>query len=320
MRLIVVAASVVALAGCSGSSSSQGASGNGSNAGGAGADAGGSPNDQTVSIGPIPVAAGEEKTVCVVVPFGNSEDVVVNSIDVSLAPGSHHLILYETTVAPTSTPYPCAPFTGIAFGTDTPLVLAGKEQVHWDFPKGVGQDVPAKTYVKVEAHYINASAAAIMGHGEVTFHTTPKAKSGNYQPASFTFWGTTRIDIPPNATYSTGQLFQSGIAGTHLVSVTTHQHRLGSGVQAWKSDGPGQVGAQIAKDMDWSNPSWNLLAPQYDFNGTNGLTYQCDWTNTTSQTVTFGESALDEMCFVGGYYYPGSKLDLCINGNCKNRN
>jgi len=32
-----------------------------------------------VAIGPIPVAAGQETTVCIVVPFGNTEDVVVNS-------------------------------------------------------------------------------------------------------------------------------------------------------------------------------------------------------------------------------------------------
>jgi hypothetical protein len=30
--------------------------------------------------------------------------------------------------------------------------------------------------------------------------------------------------------------------------------------------------------------------------------------------VTFGESALDEMCFIGGYYYPGNGFDLRIQG------
>ncbi len=258
---------------------------------------------------------------CIVVPFGNTEDVVVNSIHVELAPGSHHLIVYETTVAPTSTPYPCAPFTGIAFGSDTPLVLAGKEQVDWTFPQGIGQDVAANTYVKVEAHYINATASAIQGHGQVTFDTTAKSKMGPYQAAGFTFWGTANINIPPNSSASTGVLFQAGIAGTHLISSTSHQHRLGTGIQAWESTVPGQKGKQVVNDLDWANPSWNLLSPQYDFDGTNGLSYECNWTNTTSQAVTFGESALDEMCFVGGYYYPAmpESLDLCISGHCRNR-
>ena len=50
-------------------------------------------------------------------------------------------------------------------------------------------------------------------------------------------------------------------------------------------------------------------------NGTNGLSYQCDWNNTTKSTVTFGESALDEMCFIGGYYYPGHGFDIRIDGS-----
>jgi hypothetical protein len=315
MRSIVLVASIAALslAACSGGSSSSG-SGPAPATEGAG--------DSTVAIGPIPVAAGGEETVCIVVPFGNTEDVVVNSIDVNLAPGSHHLIVYKTNVAPTTTPYACQPFLGIALGTDTPLMLANKLDVSWTFPKGVAQDVPANSYVKIEAHYINASARAIEGKGQVKFHTTPKSAAGSYQPAGFAFWGTTNIDIPPNASASTGMQFQAGMAGTHLVSVSTHQHRLGTGVMAWESATSGEQSTQIAKDLDWSNPSWSLLAPQYDFNGKNGLSYECSWTNTTDQTISFGESALDEMCFVGGYYYPskGRGLDLCINGHCEDRN
>ena len=277
------------------------------------------PPQETISVGPIAVAAGAETTVCIVVPFGATEDVLVNSIDVNLAPGSHHLIVYQTTAAPTTTPYACSPFTGIAIGADTPLVFANREQVTWTFPKGIAQVIPANTYVKIEAHYINATASAIQGHGEVTFHTTPKAGAAPYQAANFTFWGTTNIDIPPNATASTGMMFQAGIAGTHLISITTHQHRLGTNVSVWESAASGQMDQQIAHDTDWSNPSWGLLAPQYDFDGTNGLSFECNWTNTTDQKITFGESALDEMCFVGGYYYPSKGLDFCLDGNCKNR-
>ena len=76
---------------------------------------------------------------------------------------------------------------------------------------------------------------------------------------------------------------------------------------------------QLADDMDWSTPSWSLIAPQFDFDGTNGLTYQCSWTNTTDEVVSFGESALDEMCFVGGYYYPSQGMNLCLDGQCRNR-
>lgn len=315
MRCIAVLA-VFVLAACSSGSSSSGTSPSGPSDGGS--DGSGA-NDTALSVGPIPVAAGQETTVCIVIPFGNTEDVIVNSVDATLQPGSHHLILYSTTAAEQTTPFPCSPFTGIAVGTDAPLLFANKESVHWAFPSGVAQEIPAGTMVKIEAHYINATANAIQGSGKVDFHTTPKAGAAPYQPADFTFWGTLKINVPPNSSASTPMLFQTGIAGTHLLSITTHQHRLGTGIQVWESTAAGQMGTRIANDPDWANPAWTTIAPLYDFDGTNGLTWQCNWTNTTDQAVTFGESALDEMCFVGGYFYPSTKLDLCIDGRCKNR-
>jgi hypothetical protein len=153
----------------------------------------------------------------------------------------------------------------------------------------------------------------------VTVHGVPKSQAGSYQPIGFAFWGTINIDILPNSSASTGPLFQVGTAGRHLISISTHQHHLGTGIQVWESSAAGQKGTQLANDTNWANPSWTMLQPEVVFNGTNGLTFDCSWNNTTSQEVKFGESALDEMCFVGGYEFPFTGLDLCINGHCRTR-
>lgn len=274
-------------------------------------------NDVKATFAPVEIGAGVESTQCIVVALANTEDVVVQSIEVDLAPGSHHLIVYTTTDAPHDEPLNCAPFTGIALGTDVPLFFANKEKAQFSFPSGIGQDLRAKQVVKIEAHYINPGTTPIQGTGTVTFHTVPKATAPAYQPANFLFWGNTHIDIPPNASYSTGPQFQVAPAGSHLFLVTTHQHRLGTRAQIWASAHAGDFSTPLADDHDWSNPSWKILSPQIDFDGTNGLSFQCDWQNTTNQKVSFGESALDEMCFVGGYYYPSQGLSLCVNGHCK---
>jgi hypothetical protein len=303
--LVILAAALVA---CSSGSSSSSGTGSGN-------------TDLKASVGPIPLSAGEETTVCIVAPLGNAEDVALNGFDMKLAPGSHHLIAYLTTAAPVSTPFACSPFTGVAFGTDVPIAFANAENVDFAFPKGVAMDIPANSNIKIEAHYINATAKAIQGQGEVTFHATPKASAPPYQAANFLAAGTVKIDIPPNSSYSTGPLFTSPPAGTHMVLITTHEHRLGTRAQVWASAKEGDLSNQIADDKDWASPAWRTLAPQIDFNGTNGLTYQCDWTNTTDQMVTFGESALNEMCIVAGYYYPSQGIIGCIGtgGGCRTR-
>ncbi len=267
------------------------------------------------AIGPIPVDADVEKTVCITKRLDNTEDLVISGYTAELAPGSHHLIVYQSTdTVENLTPTPCSPFVGLAAGDVVPLVLVNKLKISWTFPHGVGVEVPAHQMVRIEAHYINTSQAALMGTGTVTFQGAPKSSAPPFTPASFFFWGTEDIDIPPGAQTSVGPFFQPGTANTHVVSIFTHQHEHGTGVEVWESARTGDLSNRIVDDTDWSNPSWELLSPQFDMNGTNGLSFKCDWYNTTSSTIQFGESALDEMCFIGGYYYPGHGFDLRIPG------
>jgi hypothetical protein len=279
-------------------------------------DSGASGAAQT-SIGPIDLPAGVEKTVCIVKDLGNTDDLVITGFVSTLAPGSHHLIVYKTTQPENLTPTPCVPFQGLSQGGAQPILIANKLSVSWTFPAGIALELPAHQMVRIEAHYINASTSDIQGMGTVVFQGTPASSAPAFQPAEFLFWGTTQISIPPNASATVGPKFQAGIAGTQLISITTHQHELGTGIRAWASAQAGDLSNQIADDIDWSNPSWRLITPSVGFDGTSGLSYECSWTNTTTSTVTFGESALAEMCFVGGYYYPSHGFDLCIDGSCR---
>ncbi len=323
-------ASVAVLAGCSSSPMGTPSGETSGDAGSTASDAAGvtasdaGPSGETMladgglqayaSIGPIDVPAGVEKTVCIIKNLGNADDLVVSSISASLAAGSHHMIVYKSTETQENlTPTPCAPFTGLLTGTE-PIVIVNRLNLTFDFPAGVAFEIPPNQMLRIEAHYINATAADLQGQGTVTFQGTPKASAPAFQQADFLFWGTGAIDIPPQSTFTTGPVFQNGIAGTHMISITTHQHELGTGIQAWSSSTAGDMSDSIVDDTDWTNPSWRLLPSVIDFDGTNGLTFQCNWDNTTNQTVTFGESALDEMCFVGGFYYPSHGFDLCVDG------
>src|ERR1700757_4315762 len=85
----------------------------------------GSGNTQLqASIGPIPLKPSEETTVCMVMPLGNTEDVVLDGFDMKLAPGSHHLIAYLTDAGVTApNTFACSPFTGVVIGMDIPIAF-----------------------------------------------------------------------------------------------------------------------------------------------------------------------------------------------------
>ncbi len=117
-------------------------------------------------------------------------------------------------------------------------------------------------------------------------------------------------------------LFQSGIAGTKAFATTTHQHRLGTRFEVWAAEGPTAdptSAAPLADTKSWAEPPLYPLDPPLAFDGINGLQFRCEWQNTTSMTVTFGESALREMCFLWVYYYPSHGFDVCTDGTCFSR-
>ncbi|HEY2512631.1 MAG TPA: hypothetical protein VGI39_17310 [Polyangiaceae bacterium] len=305
---------------CGGSKTTSGGAGNGEQTG---SDAGtvtpAGPTAASTGIGPIPVAASEEKTVCIIKNLGNAEDLVATSFVTDLAPGSHHLIVYRSTAtAEQLTPTACSPFQGILQG-DVPLVIVTREHLEYDLPKGVGVPLAPNQMLKIEAHYINATATAIQGQGTVAIHGQTAAATGPYQAADVGLWGTTQISVPARGTFTTPTNFQAGAAGMNIFALTTHEHHLGTEVKVWSSAAKGDTADQVADDKDWGSPLLEQFNPPLAQDGTKGLSYQCSWSNTTDQAVSFGESALNEMCFVIFYYYPSHGTDLCLDGSCMGR-
>ena len=63
----------------------------------------------------------------------------------------------------------------------------------------------------------------------------------------------------------------------------------------------------------WSEPATVDHAPPFKLPANGGFTFTCNWDNTTTDTVKFGESANDEMCFFWAYYYPSQGDEVCFH-------
>jgi hypothetical protein len=271
----------------------------------------------SATIGPISLAAGEERTVCITVPLNNELPIMATELKVSLAQGSHHLIAYRSVeTSPSPTPVDCAPLGGITSGT-APILIAQKDGDILTFPSGVGFPMPAHQMVKIEAHYINTTRGELAGQGTFTATGPDGLHATSLQTTDLAFWGTLGIKLPPHASSSSGIRFQKAIAGTHGFAVTTHQHRLGTRFRVWASKDGADItdsSPALADNTTWDEPKTYQLSPTLDFDGSNGLAFQCEWNNTTDSAVDFGESALNEMCFMWMYYYPSHGFDACLNG------
>jgi hypothetical protein len=265
----------------------------------------------TITLDSIPLAAGEETVVCTTVLLGNREEVFLPRIRGELQRGSHHFIAYRSAdTIESPTPTPCTSFAGVfaSGGQEGPLMIVERPSDVLQFPPGVALKLAAGQMLLIELHAINTTTEPLEAGGTFHFDTLPL--STQIIESNMAFWGTLAIAIAPGSPGTTGVLFQPGNPGTKAFALTTHQHRLGTRFRVWASDRPGDTSkAPLAETLDWANPPLYRLEPEVAFDGENGLSFQCDWQNTTDQFITFGESALQEMCFLWMYYYPSVGFD-----------
>ena len=301
-----------------GSGGEGGAGGGGGSGGATGSTTGSTGTGSTTGVEPglttlkaeaalVTIASGDEAVKCITVGLGNKDPVMVRKFRTSLNQGSHHMIVYKSDQPPSAEPFPCMSF-GVQGGSA--IFIAQQAESELALPTDesgvpVALELGANQSLTLEIHYINATAEPIDVIGTVELDVLPA--STNVIKSGFVFQGALNIpEIPAFGEADTGILFQDGIPGTKVFALTTHQHHLGTRMQVWLADTPGDLSTPIADSTSWSDPPLELFDPPLDLpaNANKGFAYRCEWKNTTSSPVYGGLSANDEMCFFWSYYYP----------------
>ncbi|MSP59258.1 MAG: hypothetical protein EXR72_02770 [Myxococcales bacterium] len=264
----------------------------------------------TLGIGPIPLDAGKEKTVCTRFKLPTTTAIDVIRLDATLAPGSHHLIFFKSKEATEKKEvYECQPLD-IA-GGDIPIYIAESQDNNaLPLPSGAAYHFEAGDMVKIEAHYINSTAKAIVGQGDIRLTV---GKAAAYEKADIMFCGSVSpLDkmfggkgVPPGATTLPPAFFKMP-PGIKMFGLTTHQHKRGTLMTIDKSSSAA-AGTNLTMGQPYDNPpfvTWDDAHLQ-TFAAGEGLRWQCHYQNNGQKTYMFGQSAEDnEMCFLWAYYYP----------------
>jgi hypothetical protein len=281
-------------------------------------DAGGGTSSYTVQFGPITVQPGVENTQCIVVPLGNVDQIHVGVIHDVLGTASHHMILYKVAAQATqATPFDCQPFQGALDPSNgNPLIISQKQNDTLTLPPNVAFTLDPNQMVRLEMHYINANTIPVTLLTTSTLTTIPDA---DYKyDASFLFIGDPEISIPANSTYTTGMQYfalPSQYDSSNFFAITGHEHHLGTEVQIWSATSSSDPGTSIYTSTSWSDPPTSTFAPPLHIPTGGGFKFQCNWDNTTTNTVSFGESANDEMCFFWAYYWPSQGASVCFTAS-----
>jgi hypothetical protein len=241
-------------------------------------------------------------------PFGKDVDLIY--LDGTMSAGSHHFFLFNldpTTVAlrleTPPTPLKDCPGGGIEFHPFPYL----SQQPHWivNFPQpNMGYPLSAQNSLMINVHYLNATTAPIQASAKITIMA---AKPGVVTTHIGTiFLNNTLFSVPPTpatspAPYTKTWTPASGQlpANYNIFTSWSHMHRTSVDFQASAN------GSVFYDEKNWDSPPLYVHSPAMPMSGTAPITWSCSYYNDTSSTLTFGESAKNNvMCIYMGQYYP----------------
>jgi hypothetical protein len=252
---------------------------------------------------------GQEAFTCYHATIPIDGEIDVSYFESTMAPGSHHFILYKND-GDTTPDGTLDTTNGCTLGFNQNWVYSSAVP-HYEtiMPEGVAMVLGARQKVVFDMHYINTTQDTL--HASVTLNVN--LATGKFEKAASLVSFNVMINIPANGMQTVGGDCTPG-AGSKFFQMLTHTHRRGKLATISRVLANGQMGEELVKTTDWDHPTTNLWgAPDFlTFKSGEKFHYSCTYQNDLDQTVTVGTSAAtNEMCMAITYFYPASAGGSC---------
>jgi len=175
----------------------------------------------------------------------------------------------------------------------------GEDYSSGPLPDGVAYKIPKGSQVNLNLHLFNVQDAALTGKSGVKIRTTTADKVREF--AQVTLAGPVQLSIPKGESTSKGTCTLTNDATVFAVS--PHMHQLGTHLKAVAKRAQGEPVTLFDGPYDF-NEQRQYPADMLKLSAGDTVDVECTYNNTTDQTVMFGNSSLEEMCFVGLYRFP----------------
>lgn len=267
----------------------------------------------------ITIAPGEEVTYCYYFRTPNTEPMQINRWKSEMTPGSHHMIMFQTTndiMPPGTVSSSQCGFGGGGFNVPIWTYAAQTPSAEIQLPTNDGtgmplaQDIQPNSPAFFQMHYLNGTNDPITVHVQLDAYALAAGTPYTKTAAFVTYNGSISIPSP-----STGHVESQSCSvpdGAKFWMMSTHAHK--QAVHTAVKDG-----TTVAFESDnWEHPgaaSWST--PFFEFRQTGRLTYECTYDNARTQggPIVDGDSAAtQEMCMASGYYFPATKPLFCYDG------
>ena len=269
-------------------------------------------------MGPFDVVPGGEVQLCRTLKLSNDKPMGVNRLQVSMAPGSHHFILFRSKKDFPDQVFPC---WGTVNFDDWDFMMDVNQAggADWQLPGGPdGQQgfiLDPHQQIMVESHFVNASIVKSPDGGKayLNLYEMPKEQVVHELHGMFTV--NSRLNLPPKSDYTSSRLctFSSTVK---IVAMTGHFHQRGTRFEVDHvldtvyPSAPTLPSPMIYESTSWDAPVFQIYDQPLLVNSDESLKFSCSYYNETDQPIGFGGHAdVQEHCNLFFQYYmlnPGS--------------
>jgi hypothetical protein len=228
-----------------------------------------------------------------------TEDTYITNIIAQAPPGTHHTVLSIAGANGTAGPdgeQNCGVGT---LGMEM-LYASGVGTSPLDFPGGVGIKISAGQQIHLNLHLFNAGDEALSGESAILVKAQPTPPP---QLAEMVFAGKFLFAIPSNNQPYNVVGGCTVPTAYSLFAVWPHMHQLARHQKVELVRG---TSATVLHDLpfDFAEQTYNVKSPLVEVEQGDQIRVTCTYVNNTGQTVRFGDSSNEEMCFAGLYRYP----------------
>jgi len=249
---------------------------------------------------------GEERFVCYAADTPG--DLSIQRFSVAGKPMIHHFLM----VTADATREPAgASECGAAFKFSwRPIFMAGAGSSEVAIPDGAARQVGAGTQLVLQLHLLNASPKPVTEYAEVRMDRSPEA---NPHPVGQFIFGTFDLALPPMQP-SDLEINCAVNSNVQIFAMFPHMHYLGRKQRLELGSDANSLSTIYTRDpYDFEQQTIDSL----DLGITRGTAARltCSYDNDRDETITYGESTNNEMCFAIGFTVASDTV-TSVGGGC----
>jgi hypothetical protein len=239
------------------------------------------------------VAAGAEGYRCKT--FTIPEDVYATAFFPQAPKGIHHVTfdLMDTPELPDQV-FVC----GVGGRGERKLHPGGPGSKPAALPAGVAMPLRAGQQIYMNVHLFNPTETTLVGRSGMWIKTLPREKVE--QESEIVLVGPRTLDIPIGRSTHTGSCVVRAEATVY--GIAPHMHFMGRHARAMLTSGGNEV--VVHDDAFDATQSMYYEVEPFHVKPGDELTAECTFENTTDKPLMWGDSALEEMCFISFSIFP----------------